>query len=536
MAALAEKWEPDYAAEFGRRQKRLRIIRDKDLGEVTRLHYANNPIEFIEHFCITYDPRNASKDVPALMPFILFDRQKELVRFLLGLMDDQECGLVEKSRDMGATWICCAVSVWLWLFVDGSAVGWGSRKETLVDRIGDSDSIFEKIRMIIRQLPDFLLPPELNAKDHLSHMKCINPATGSTITGETGDNIGRGGRKSIYFKDESAYYERAELIEAALGDNTCVQVDISSVNGDGNVFHRRRHAGSVRVFELDWRSHPAKDQAWYDKRRAKAEAEGLLHLFAQEVDRDYSAAVEDIFIPSEYVKACIDAHEKLGFGGFGTKVSGLDVADEGGDKNAQICAYGPLIIDIQEWGRGDIVKTTKRACNYAIEAGMDELVYDNIGIGAGVKGKINELQEIAESMGSSLPLEVTGFNAGAAVANPKKFYTDGKKNKDMFENAKAQGWWLLRDRCHKTYRAVVEGEEYPFEELLSIPSELEYSSQLVSELSWPKRETDQVGRVRVESKKKMKRRGVTSPNLAEALVMCYAPKKVARLIRVEIAS
>jgi hypothetical protein len=52
---------------------------------------------------------------------------------------------------------------------------------------------------------------------------------------EAGDNIGRGGRTLVYFKDESAHYEHPDLIEAALGDNTNVQIDISSVNGLGKL-------------------------------------------------------------------------------------------------------------------------------------------------------------------------------------------------------------------------------------------------------------------------------------------------------------
>src|SRR5690606_18584010 len=134
--------------------------------------------------------------------------------------------------------------------------------------------------------------------------KLANNDNGATITGESGDNIGRGGRKSRYFKDESAHYERPELIEAALGDNTDVQIDISSVNGLGNVFHRRREAGVLwepgakiepgmtRVFIFDWRDHPEKTQEWYDRRKARAEREGMQHIFAQEVDRNYSAAVQ----------------------------------------------------------------------------------------------------------------------------------------------------------------------------------------------------------------------------------------------------
>lgn len=534
MSKAAQEWPPNYADEYVQRGERFTNILSSGNQEAARLHLSTSPLDFIRHWCFTYDPRNAGSGIPAWMPFIPFERQKDLVCFIEELLKDQECGLIEKSRDMGATWLCCAISVWLWLFVDGSAVGWGSRKEMLVDRIGDPDSIFEKIRMIILNLPGFLLPVGFSEAEHLNHMKCINPANGATITGEAGENIGRGGRKLIYFKDESAHYERADKIEASLGDNTSVQIDISSVNGEGNVFHRKRHGGGVRVFEMDWRDHPAKTQEWYDKRRDKAEREGLLHLFAQEVDRDYSAAVEGIFIPSEYVKACVDAHEKINIEPVGQKISGLDVADEGGDKNAQINVWGPFILDIEQWGEGDTVKTAKRAWNYAIDRGMDELIYDSIGVGAGVKGKTNELKEMAEERGEEVTLKVTGFNAGAGVAYPKRLYVDGKKNQDMFANLKAQGWWHLRDRCYKTYLAVTTGEVFPPEELMTIPSDLEYCHQLVSELSRPKRETDDVGRVKVESKKKMKARGIPSPNLADALVQCYAPKQGARKVRVKV--
>jgi phage terminase large subunit len=49
------------------------------------------------------------------------------------------------------------------------------------------------------------------------------------------------------------------------------------------------------------------------------------------------------------------------------------------------------------------------------------------------------------------------------------------------------------------------------------------ATELVSELSRPKRESDEVGRIIVESKKKMAKRGIKSPNLADSLIMCYAP-------------
>jgi phage terminase large subunit len=246
--------------------------------------YRQDPVAWINHWAFTYDPRIAGTDIPTTLPFVLFRRQVEFADFLLACVNEQQNGLVEKSRDMGATWLCCAFSVWLWLYWPGAAVGWGSRKEQLVDKIGDPDSIFEKMRIIIRHLPKFMLPARFSEADDMPFMKIINRVTGATITGEAGDNIGRGGRKLIYFKDESAHYERPEKIEAALADNTNCQIDISSVNGLGNVFHRRREAGQeyhpgqalarnrVNVFVMDWRDHPAKDQAGTTSARPRPKA------------------------------------------------------------------------------------------------------------------------------------------------------------------------------------------------------------------------------------------------------------------------
>jgi hypothetical protein len=240
----APAWPPDYVAELITRQRRLRRLKaDAGLRVGLTERYRDDPVAWIAHWAVTYHPRKAASNAPTVMPFVPFPRQVEMIAFLHTCVDGQQSGLIEKARDMGATWLACAFSVWLWLYRPGAAIGWGSRKEQLVDKIGDPDSIFEKMRIIIRHLPKLMLPTGFDPRDDMPSMKIVNRATGATITGESGDNIGRGGRKLIYFKDESAHYERPEKIEAALADTTNVQIDISSVNGPGNVFHRRREAG-----------------------------------------------------------------------------------------------------------------------------------------------------------------------------------------------------------------------------------------------------------------------------------------------------
>lgn len=535
--AYCPAWNPDYLAEYTRRIALLDAMEsDPELRLMGMECYRLNPIEFINDWCITYNPRNTDP-VPKILPFMLFQRQEDFIEFLMDCLAEKQSGLVEKSRDIGATWLCCAFSVWLWLFVPGAAVGWGSRKENLVDRLGDPDSIFEKMRMIINELPGWMLPRGFDRRFHTTSMKIINPETGAIIAGESGDQIGRGGRKMIYFKDEAAHYERPELIEASLGDNTDVQIDISSVNGTNNVFYRRRMAGEVwhrgitiargvvRVFIFDWRDHPLKTQAWYDERRKKMAAEGLLHVLAQEVDRDYSASLDRVVIPASWLHSCIDAHVKLGFGEEGIATAGEDVADEGGDKHA-LCITNNIVKYIDHWGEGDTGTAARRCIRKCAEMGINELYYDSIGVGAGVKSEANRM--VDEGI---MPEGLTVFpwNAGGKVLNPEERIIPGDihtpKNKDFFENLKAQGWWMVRQAVEKTHKAVTEGAEYHPGELLSLPSNLPRLHELIAELAGVTQKSSKSGKLMIDKKPD----GGRSPNMADSLIIART-----RLRRVSI--
>lgn len=528
-------WPPDFEGEIERRLQVQTIINSTpDPRAVAKSHYENDCVAFVRDCCITYDPRNPAKKLPARMPFIPFERQIELIDFVVELIEDQESGLTEKARDMGATWICVAISVWLWLYMTGSSVGWGSMKQSDVDEIGVPDSIFEKIRMTIRSLPWYCVPENFKDDKHLSFMKCVNPDNESTITGEVGDNIGRGGRKSIYFKDESAHYLHAEKIEAALGDNTDVQLDISSVNGPKTIFQKKRNAKSVRIFVMDWRAHPGKTQAWYDKRKKKAELEGLEHIFAQEVDRDSTATVEGAMIPARYVKAAIDAHIKLNFEASGRKTTALDVADEGPDANALVDMHGVVVTYIDVWKKGDTTQTAQKAFEHAHGNKSERLIYDKIGVGAGVKGETNRLKKTEKYKNSKV--QVSGFNAGSKkLYKPNQQFMEGVKNKDMFVNIKGQMWWLARLRFIRTWNAVTNGVKYPQDQLIIIPSRLKHCDDLVQELSQPKEDRDGEGKIKVQSKSASSN---DSENIADAFIEALLPYDYTtqRQVRVMVVS
>jgi phage terminase large subunit len=529
---MRDIWPVDTQAELISRIRLMhKLEADPFLRNRVMRHYRENPVDWINDWCVTYDPRRKAPEVK-IIPFVLFKRQREFIEFLYACLSDKQSGLCEKARDIGASWLCCAFTVWLWLFHEGANIGWGSRKEEYVDKKGDPKAIFPKIRMILQYLPVWMLPTDFNLVRDTPYMRVIGPH-GSTITGEAGDNIGRGGRTTLFFKDESAHYEHPELIEAALGDNTDVQIDISSVNGSANVFYRRRMAGELwtpeycpppgitRVFTFDWRDHPGKTQAWYDLRRKKAENEGLLHIFAQEVDRDYTGSQEGIIIPNLWARAAVDAHIRLGFAAEGQKVAAQDVADGGGDKNALVIRHGVVAVFGDHWG-GDAGEAAQRAIPLCNERGVTELYYDSIGVGTGFRVEASNMEQKA-SWNTSL--KVIPWNAGAAPLDPEERVIPGDDgsptNKDQYKNLKAQGWFRVRARFYRTYRAVVHGEQFDPAELISISSEMPLREQLILELSQAVRKNNQEGKTVVDKKPD----GAVSPNLADAFIACYNPTR-----------
>lgn len=534
-----DTWPIDYGPVLRWREETIARVTAEGLKPANiKYWYRHRPREFIEHWGTTYDPRNAGTSKPTKMPMLLFKRQTEFIDWLLACVDSTTHGLAEKVRDFGLSWLAVFVSVWMWTtWSEAPAIGFGSQKEELVDVRGDPKTLFEKIRIAIRYLPWFLLPEGFAERSHLTERNCVNPETGATIIGEIGDNIGRGGRTLLYFKDEASHYQHPDMIEAALGDNTNVQIDISTPNGLGNVFHRRRKSGEVwipgatlpgrrraSVFIADWRDHPGKDQTWYDERRAKAEAEGLLHKFKQEVDRDYAASVEGVIIPAEWVQSAIDAHIVLGIPDDGPWCGALDVADGGGDTNADAWFKGIVLRNVESWTARDTGETTHRFLEHAEGRGHVELQYDAIGVGAGVKAEANRL---ADEGVLSPYVRLVPWVASAAPLDPDAPVVpddrDSPSNRDFYENLKSQAWWRTRLRFEKTHRAVLAargGQPFSYEphELISIDGRIPLIRQIEDELSQP---TQKLGTRRLVINKTPE--GTKSPNLADAIIMAANP-------------
>jgi phage terminase large subunit len=235
---------------------------------------------------------------------------------------------------------------------------------------------------------------------------------------------------------------------------------------------------------------------------------------------------DESIIKADWINAAIDAHMKLGIEPAGDKVIGYDVADSGEDLNALAARYGQLCLQVEDWkGREDeLLKSCTKVYLEAEKLGAS-IIYDSIGVGASAGAKFKELND---TRGQAITY--AAFNAGGKIINPDLFYTENKKNKDHFFNLKAQAWYMIADRFRKTYDWIKNGNKCDVNDIISISSKCDNIEKLIYELTAPHKEFTPNGLVKVESKENLKKRGIASPNLADAFVMAYAPKNNSKLI------
>lgn len=282
-----------------------------------------------------------------------------------------------------------------------------------------------------------------------------------------------------------------------------VQAELPKLLGDDCVI---RH---INYTENPFLSDTAKDKA---ERLKLADFEAYQHIYLGLPLSNDDAAV----IKFAWIDAAIDAHIKLNLDFSGAKTVGYDVADSGADNNAVASFNGAICEQIDEWHapEDELIQSAKRA--WSMTKGGN-LIYDSIGVGAQVGSTLKE---------TGVKQGYYKFNAAGAVVNPEREYAHKIKNKDKFENLKAQAWQDVADRFRNTYNAVTKGEIYEASDLISISSSISKIEQLKLELSTPRKRYSKRGLDMVETKDELAKRSISSPNLADAFIMGACPHLV----------
>jgi len=165
---------------------------------------------------------------------------------------------------------------------------------------------------------------------------------------------------------------------------------------------------------------------------------------------------------------------------------GLDVARFGADKTALCKRYGNVVTEITSWQGLDLMQTVGRVMaeyeGLAPSVRPSEILVDSIGVGGGVVDRLRELGA-----------PVRGINVGEAPAMG-----------NTYMNLRAELWFKtkgwLEDRSCK------------------LPND----DQLLAELTSIRYGFTPGGKMKAESKDEMRKRGLKSPDLADALCLTMA--------------
>ena len=167
-------------------------------------------------------------------------------------------------------------------------------------------------------------------------------------------------------------------------------------------------------------------------------------------------------------------------------VWGLDVARFGSDATALCKRQGPVVTELRSWRGLDLMQTTGRVvAEYEAlppSKRPTEILVDSIGVGSGVVDRLRELD-----------LPVRGINVAESPSMG-----------DTYMNLRSELWFKckawLEDRSCK----------------------LPKDDQLQAELTAIRYSFTSSGKMKAESKDEMRRRGVGSPDLADALCLTMA--------------
>lgn len=204
-------------------------------------------------------------------------------------------------------------------------------------------------------------------------------------------------------------------------------------------------------------------------------------LYQSKVLGEFPDVSEDTLIPAAWIIAAQQrelAPEPPG-------VLGVDVARFGSDRSVVYHRQGGYVRLYRDWAHHPTTATAGLVIEALRDTGAERAQVDGVGVGGGVVDMLNE---------QGYP--VTDLQAGGSAR-------DGKR----FKNARAEWYWTLRELFDPANAAI---DIDP------------HDDELASQLGSLKFIYDSRGRVQIESKDDMRKRGMPSPDRADALMLACA--------------
>jgi phage terminase large subunit len=233
--------------------------------------------------------------------------------------------------------------------------------------------------------------------------------------------------------------------------------------------------------------------------------------------------IDNSIIEAEWFDACVDAHIKLNFAPLGQEKIAYDPADSG-DAKAMAYQHGSVVLGVTSTTANDINDATDWALGHVNKLKPDVFLWDSDGVGLSLRRQITDGVK-------GKKIKLVPFHGGGSVDNQFEIYDEigsdfagdidkERNNAEMFINSRAQCYWILRDRMLKTYLMIEKGKHFPTDELISFSSGISELAGLRAEICRiPRKYNNASGRIQIMSKPEMKKLGIQSPNMADAVMM-----------------
>lgn len=243
---------------------------DTGLQRELRQMCAADLMFFVNVFGWTVNPKSESN---AIIPVITPVFQTALFIELENAIGKRDL-LVEKSREMYATWSILITFAHRFLFRDYVTFLCISRNEDMVDKRGDPKALFSKLDFFFAHLPTWLKPPIVRSSMHYQNLTTDSTLDGDSTTG----SAARGDRRTALMLDEAADYDAGMDIMASTQRASDSRIFNSTHQGTGTAFYNMSRNPGVRSVFVHWSLSPARAIGMYG-----TDAGGRLKI----VDKDF---------------------------------------------------------------------------------------------------------------------------------------------------------------------------------------------------------------------------------------------------------
>lgn len=261
----------------------------------------------------------------------------------------------------------------------------------------------------------------------------------------------------------------------------------------------------------DYKTH--KVSSWDSPRASKENIERLIRKYGKDSDvvrvrvyGEFPKSEPDVFIPLEMAEMATEKSLEP----IGREVTlGVDVARYGDDETVIAPRMGGKVFDLHAYNKQGTTETTGRVIQIAREFYSEYRVQsvvvniDDDGVGGGVTDELREF--IRDTI---LPFAMT-INP---VGNGRKAHDE-----EHYENRGTEIWAAIRDNLKENLTAYMNGEG----PTVQLPND----DRLISQLTTRKYKMTSKGRIVLERKEEMKKRGIDSPDRADAVSLAFAQEK-----------